>query len=144
MLAIQAKCPPAARWQESEYLQLAGKSGGMILVAELGTALPPRIVGFIVVRRAADEAEVINLAVNPAHQRLGVGKALLTEARKRLVQAGVIRLFLEVRTSNAPALALYYSLGFAGHSVRQDYYRDPLEDAQILCLELHAGRGLSS
>jgi ribosomal-protein-alanine N-acetyltransferase len=106
--------------------------------------MPSRIVGFIVVRRAADEAEVINLAVNPAHQRLGVGKALLTEARKRLVQAEVIRLFLEVRTSNAPALALYHSLGFAAHSVRQDYYRDPLEDAQILCLELHAGRGLSS
>jgi ribosomal-protein-alanine N-acetyltransferase len=45
--------------------------------------------------------------------------------------------FLEVRASNKPALSLYCSVGFALHSLRKGYYRDPDEDAYVLALELY-------
>ncbi|MBI1983637.1 MAG: hypothetical protein HYS61_05505 [Acidobacteria bacterium] len=60
-----------------------------------------------------------------------------------MLKAGAKRLFIEVRTSNKPALALYSSLGFAIHSLRKDYYRDPQEDGYVLCLELYPPTVLS-
>ncbi len=140
IVAIQDKCSEAARWLESDYSHLADGVGGMILVAELPTITPARVVGFAAFRRLIDEAEMMNLAVDPTYRRRGIGRSLLTEARTRLIQSGVKRLFLEVRSSNKPALGLYYSVGFALRSFRRDYYRDPREDAYVLCLELSPAR----
>ncbi len=136
ILAVQAKCPQAAQWVESDYARLERDPGGMILVAELETMTPPKVLGFATLHRIIDEAELLNLAVDPEHQHQGVGKALLDEARRRLLEQGAKRVYLEVRLSNRAALGLYYSAGFGLHSLRKDYYRDPPEDAYILCLTL--------
>jgi ribosomal-protein-alanine N-acetyltransferase len=136
VLAIQNKVTGAARWQGSDYLRLASEPGGMILVAEIGTLIPPKVLGFAAFQRMVDEAELRNMAVDPEHQRQGVGKGLIREARKALMQAGTKRLFLEVRKSNQAALELYYSAGFTLLSERKEYYRDPPEDANILSLDL--------
>jgi ribosomal-protein-alanine acetyltransferase len=138
MLAVQNKNPLASRWIDADYLRLATGPGGMVLVAELETMTPPKILGFAAFRRMIDEAELLNIAVDPDHQYQGIGKALLEEARKRLLKAGTKRVFLEVRQSNKSALALYYSVGFGLHSLRKDYYRDPPEDAFVLSMELFA------
>ena len=138
ILAIQGKNPLASQWREADYLRLTTELGGMILVAEIETMTPPKILGFAAFQRLIDEAELFNMAVDPEHQHQGVGKALLEEARTRLLQAGAKRVFLEVRQSNRAALGLYYSVGFGLHSQRKDYYSDPPEDAYILALELFA------
>jgi len=136
LLTIQSKNPAAARWTDGEYLALASDPGGVILVADVETMTPPKLLGFAAFRRVIDEAELLNMAVDPEHQRQGVGRAVLGEARRRLLKLGVRRIFLEVRRSNEPALKLYYSVGFALHSLRKDYYRDPPDDAFILCMEI--------
>ena len=136
VLAIQAKCPQVAPWLERDYLRLADEPGGIILVAELETMEPPKVLGFAAFYRIIDEAELRNIAVDPEHQRQGVGRALLGEASKRLMEAGAKRILLEVRPSNKAALGLYYSAGFGLRSLRKDYYRDPQEDALVLALEL--------
>jgi ribosomal-protein-alanine N-acetyltransferase len=132
ILAIQADCPGAAEWRDEDYWRLAADPGGIILVAELESETPPRIAGFAAFHRVMDEAELRNLAVDPPHQRRGIGKALLEAAANRLLQAGAKRLFLEVRASNEPARRLYHSLGFELRSTRKDYYRDPTEDALVM------------
>jgi len=126
----------AAPWLEPDYQRLADSRRGLILVAELETVAPPKVVGFAAFHRIIDEAELLNLAVDPDHQHRGVGRALLAEARQRLLEAGTKRIYLEVRLSNKPALRLYYSVGFSLHSLRKDYYRDPQEDAYVLSLQL--------
>lgn len=136
ILAIQSKSAGAAHWKDADYLRLASEPGGMILVVKLETMTPPKVLGFAAFQRLIDEAELRNIAVDPEHQHQGVGKALLLEARKRLLQAGTKRLFLEVRQSNKSALGLYYSAGFALLSERKEYYRDPPEDAYVLSLQL--------
>lgn len=136
LLAVQGKNPQASKWIDEDYLRLAADAGGMILVADLETTTPPKILGFAAFQRVIDEAELLNMAVDPDHQNRGVGRALLEEAHKRLLRVGAKRLYLEVRRSNAAALQLYYSLGFGLHSLRKDYYRDPPEDAYVLCLVL--------
>jgi ribosomal-protein-alanine acetyltransferase len=136
LLAIQAKNALAAQWPELEYTQLAADPRGTLLVAELETMEPAKVLGFAAFYRIIDEAELRNIAVDPAHQHQGVGRALLAEGRRRLLEAGAKRVFLEVRQSNKAALGLYYSAGFGLHSQRKDYYHDPREDAYVLALEL--------
>ena len=136
ILAIQARNPLAAQWPEIEYTHLAADPRGTFLVAELETMEPVKVLGFAAFYRIIDEAELRSIAVDPAHYNQGVGQALLAEGRRRLLEAGAKRIFLEVRQSNRAALALYYSIGFGLHSQRKDYYHDPREDAYVLSLEL--------
>jgi len=136
LIGIQNKTPQSAHWGEADYIRLAADPGGIILIAELETMTPPKVMGFVAFMRLIDEAELLNLAVDPEHGHQGIGKALLEEGRKRLLQAGTRQVFLEVRQSNKLAQGLYYSAGFGLHSMRKDYYRDPPEDAYVLSLQL--------
>jgi len=143
ILGLQEKCPEAARWTEGDYERLAEDAGGKILVAELETMDPPKLLGFAAFHRVLDEVELRNMSVDPEHREQGIGKALLEDARDRLLKVGAKRVFLEVRASNKPALSLYYSVGFALHSLRKGYYRDPDEDAYVLALEIYPPTVLS-
>ena len=152
VLAIQTACPEAAQWREEDYTRLARAPAGILLIAELeavvsGTSATGQeeqvlgrnatsMLGFAAFHLIADEAELRNLAVAPEHRRRGVARALLDEARGRLLNAGVKRVYLEVRASNNPAISLYTSIGYSRLSTRQKYYRDPPEDAYVWSLDL--------
>src|SRR6202789_3736215 len=66
-----------------------------------------RLLGFVLSRLAADEAEILTIAVDAAHHSRGVGRALLSENLRQAANAGAKAMFLEVGKDNAPALALY-------------------------------------
>jgi ribosomal-protein-alanine N-acetyltransferase len=136
IVSLQKKTPQAAQWTESDYANLARDPCGLILVAEQDTSRPPTITGFVAFHYVMDEAELRNMAVDPAYQRQGLGKELLAEGQKRLLAQGVRRIYLEVRASNLSAQRFYYSAGFGLRSRRKDYYNDPREDALVLSLEL--------
>ncbi len=102
------------------------------LVAE---ASGERIVGYVVALDAADEGEILNLAVAPAMRRTGLGRALVHEILEVLSDRGVRQVYLEVRESNAPARALYAAHGFKEVGRRKQYYRRPVEDAIVLRLD---------
>jgi ribosomal-protein-alanine N-acetyltransferase len=95
-----------------------------------------QVVGYLFAQRAADEAEILNLAVDPAHGRRGLGTALVQALLRDLRAAGVARVFLEVRESNQPAQAFYRALGFWLVSRRPGYYSRPPEDALVLMCEI--------
>ncbi len=93
--------------------------------------------GFILVRRVADEAEILTLAVRPAARRAGLGGRLLGRAAVLAASGGAGRLFLEVAEGNAAARALYARAGFQEIGRRRAYYRRPdgrAEDALVLGL----------
>jgi ribosomal-protein-alanine N-acetyltransferase len=79
--------------------------------------------GFAIARRAADEAEILTIAVESASRSRGVGRALMLEILRQAANAGVRALFLEVDEENASALALYRRLGFVKVGERTGYYR---------------------
>jgi ribosomal-protein-alanine N-acetyltransferase len=82
-----------------------------------------RLRGFVLSRLAADEAEILTIAVDAAFQGKGVGRALLSENLRQAANAGAKAMFLEVAKDNAPALALYERFGFVKVGERAGYYR---------------------
>jgi [ribosomal protein S18]-alanine N-acetyltransferase len=117
--AIQAASPEASQWDPGGYLD-----------NDCGVAIEQgRVTGFLASRRVApDEREILNVAVDPAHRRKGVARALLADELAR----GPGRWFLEVRASNAAALRLYESAGFERYGSRPGYYREPAEEAIVM------------
>lgn len=78
--------------------------------------------GFFLSRHAADECELLLLAVDPAHRRNGLGDALMQRFEKLARGRGANRLLLEMRAGN-PAEALYRGHGFIHVGTRPAYYR---------------------
>jgi len=83
----------------------------------------PRLLGFVLTRRAADEAEILTIAVDKSVRKRGIGREMLDHQADQLRRAGVRKLFLEVEEGNAAARRLYERYGFAQVGQRQGYYR---------------------
>jgi ribosomal-protein-alanine N-acetyltransferase len=81
-----------------------------------------RLDGFVLSRLAADEAEILTIAVDPAQRGAGLGRMLLSNHLTRLAARGVKALYLEVEESNVAALALYRRVGFVEVGRRPAYY----------------------
>ncbi len=90
-----------------------------------------RLAGYIGSQSVMGEADMMNVAVHPDFRRQGVATKLIGALVSALAENGVTSLSLEVRASNAPAIALYDALGFVPVGRRPNYYRNPKEDALI-------------
>ena len=117
-------------WSVETFRDLLRLSQAIFLVATEGP--PESVCGYVIAAVVADEAEVLNLAVAPRARRRGLGGKLLDAGLGIIRERGGREVFLEVRESNAPAIALYSSRGFAALSRRARYYRNPVEDALVL------------
>ncbi|BDU15489.1 ribosomal protein S18-alanine N-acetyltransferase [Lysobacter auxotrophicus] len=97
-----------------------------------------RIIGYFLMSIAADEAHVLNICIDPGFQGQGLGRQLLRALVRVARGRGAERVFLEVRPSNAGAIALYHSEGFNEIGRRPRYYpaRDGREDALVMAIEL--------
>jgi ribosomal-protein-alanine N-acetyltransferase len=93
------------------------------------------IVAFSVCWVIFDELHINTLAVAPPNRRKGLATELLKEVLAEARREGARKATLEVRASNAAALALYRRLGFTVAATRPNYYTNPVEDALILWLE---------
>ena len=91
-----------------------------------------RVVGYIGSQSSIDESDVMNVAVHPDYRRKGIAENLINHLVEELKNRGSHALLLEVRASNAPAIALYEKLGFLQVGCRKNYYHNPREDALIL------------
>lgn len=96
------------------------------------------ILAYSVISLVVDEGEVLNFCVRPEKQRHGFGTSCFSEIMQKLQSLGCKTLFLEVRASNCPALALYRKMGFIEVGVRKQYYQlgDHREDATQMRLGL--------
>ena len=116
-------------WSASAFGDL---QAALFLVAELETG----VIGYLVGRAAADEGEILNLAIGPGHRGRGIGRALVDHALATFREQGVTTVYLEVRDSNGIAQRFYQGVGFKEVGRRRGYYDRPREDARILALEI--------
>jgi len=133
LAALHAACFTRA-WSAAELLTFLRDP------AVVGFVAPQ---GFVLVRRAADEAEILTLCVGNSARESGVGTALVRQAAAALHSSGAASLFLEVSATNAAARGLYAKLGFEVAGSRKAYY-GPGDDALILKTGLPLGNATSS
>ena len=130
--ALEKICFPADPWSENLFRDALESPNTVLLAAEKEDGA---VLGYAVLSAVLDEGSLDNIAVAPHCRRQGVADALLSA----LADFGRTRLsvlFLEVRVSNLPAIALYEKHGFVPVGRRKNYYESPREDALLMTLAL--------
>ena len=130
---IERRCFPHP-WSIAMYAEeLCRAPEAAVHLAARDDANGGRLIGAALAARIGDSWHVMNVLVDPSVQRRGVAARLIEELLRQTAERGVDDGWtLEVRTSNAAAIALYERFGFTSHGVRPGYYTDTNEDALIM------------
>ena len=131
---LHAACFTTA-WSEKEIADLLAGPGCAALIAQSDDG----IVGLLIYRAVADEAEIITIGVDPAFQRRGAGLHIVSTAQELLKSFKIKSLFLEVAADNKEAISLYTRAGFSNVGKRKGYYARKsgiAEDAIIMRAQL--------
>lgn len=107
-------------WGEGEFLQMLAERNTLAHRLRRGRA----VIGFAVSRIAADEAELLSIAIAASARGAGLSRGLLATHLGNLAGRGVRSVFLEVEEANAPARRLYDRAGFDVVGRRERYYRE--------------------
>lgn len=127
--AIEAECFPDP-WSEKEIFSTVCSEGGICFTASDESGVFAYVLG----RLIAPEGEIYRIAVKEDKRRRGIGYRLLSFALKTERGRGLETVFLEVRSENSAAIALYRAHGFTEIGVRKNYYKNPTDDAVIMLL----------
>ena len=115
-------------WSRDSVIETVCTEGAMCFTA----VLEGRVIAYVLGRIIPPEGEIYRVAVDPEFRQRGVGYRLLDYAVKTSRGAGLETVFLEVRSRNVPAIALYKAYGFRTVGHRRGYYKDPPDDAIIM------------
>ena len=119
-------------WPENSYrFELTGNPVSRCWVAESEGRLAAMLVLWLIV----DEAHIATIATHPDFRRQGIGEQLLIATLQSAREEGARRAFLEVRSGNMAAQAMYKKYGFVVAGIRPRYYKDNNEDAILMNLE---------
>lgn len=125
---LEQRCFPEEPWSESSLLLLCRENGiGFAALESDGT-----VSAYVGMTYAAGEGSITNVATHPNYRRGGRGTAVLGALLAFVREQCPEGVYLEVRPSNAAALALYARHGFVTVGRRKNFYRAPVEDALIL------------
>jgi [ribosomal protein S18]-alanine N-acetyltransferase len=108
-------------WGEGEFESMLTERNTLVHRLKVGR----KLVGFAVSRMAADEAEILSIAVAAGYRGRGLSRNLLLTHLGHLAGHGVRTIFLEVEENNQPARRLYERAGFSVAGRRERYYRQP-------------------
>lgn len=148
LAALEALCF-STPWSEDQYVRILEEADCLRQRSKDRNYIPPyavfgmydpawNLVAYMSLSLVitTGEAEIFNIAVQPELRQHGLAKKLLSEVLALVKKRGVVIVFLEVRTSNLPAIGLYEGLGFTKAGMRKKYYADTGEDALILRLDM--------
>jgi ribosomal-protein-alanine N-acetyltransferase len=108
-------------WDEEEFEDMLSQRNTLVHRLRVGR----KIVGFVASRMAADEAEILSIAIDAGYRGRGLSRDLLITHLRHLAGRGIVKVFLEVEENNQAALRLYTWAGFVVAGRRERYYRQP-------------------
>lgn len=129
----------ARTWSEDDFAHLLSEPAVFAVTVRRQSLFGGRhLAGFVIVRVAADEAEILTIAVRRGDRGRGYGRLLMEEVLRRLYRERIAACFLEVDRDNRVAIALYRSLGFVIAGERPGYYPDAASDGRAaLVMRVH-------
>ena len=120
-------------WSKEAFAEELGLKDRLFVVAKLySDDMSPIGVGYSGMFLSFDEGEITNVAVDPAFRGRGFGHTMLQTQMALAGEKGANSFTLEVRVSNASAIALYEKLGFQSVGIRKNFYEKPTKDANIM------------
>lgn len=122
-------------WSEKSFRDALDNPYAYFLIAEE----EGQVVGYVGVYISFEEGEITNVAVDEGFRKNGAGAALMKRLLLDLQEQNVLRIVLEVRASNTPAIRLYEKMGFCKIGTRKGFYDFPKEDADIMQWEASIG-----
>lgn len=125
--ALEAACF-SRPWSEKSFLDALHNPNTLYLMAEADG----RFAGMCGFWQSFDEADIMNVAVDPAFRRQRIAELLMEELMRRGQLRGITAFTLEVRASNEAAIGLYEKCGFITEGVRKNFYENPTENALIM------------
>jgi ribosomal-protein-alanine N-acetyltransferase len=126
LIAIERRAFPTP-WSLAMFVLELSKPAGVCLAA----LRDGQMLGYLVCSRYDTVWHIMNVAVDPDHRRRGIAREMLSDLLRRIDREGA-RFTLEVRESNAGAIALYERFGFRAAGRRRRYYQDNGEDAVVM------------
>lgn len=135
LAAIERACF-SEPWSENGLREELTNPNALFLAAEEGDT----VLGYIGCQAVIDEGYITNVATAPEYRRKGVARALVRALTACATEKQLSFLTLEVRVSNAPAIALYEGEGFRPVGSRKSYYAAPAEDALLMTRYLSIGK----
>ena len=115
-------------WSEASFEDSLAREDTVFLVCED----EEEVVGYVGMYLSFEEGEITNVAVTPLRRKKGYGNLLIQAIKEEAKARGAECIVLEVRVSNAPAIALYEKHGFERIGIRKNFYEYPTEDAIIM------------
>lgn len=123
-------------WTEDGLREELNNSCARFLTAVDGAGA---VAGYIGCHTVLDEGYIANVAVSPAFRRRGIARQLVQTLLAQSQDLAFVT--LEVRASNAPAIALYTGCGFVPVGTRRNFYTHPAEDALLMTVYLNQTEG---
>jgi ribosomal-protein-alanine N-acetyltransferase len=140
VILLERAVAEAPHWAESEYAAMIVPASGAVrrclFVAEGEQWLIGFAVGKVIGIGPDSSSELESVAVHSTARRTGVGRRLCATVIDWCRAQGAAVIELEVRASSTGAIALYTGLGFVAEGLRQGYYREPVDDALLMRLDL--------
>lgn len=124
---LDKMCVGADGWSADSFRSEAEKDNGYVLYVVDNENVIALLSGY----SAVGEADITSIAVHPEYRRKGLALRLI-ERFIEMIPDDAESIFLEVRESNAPAIALYEKCGFERLSVRKNFYSQPRENAVVM------------
>lgn len=117
---------------ENSVVEAIDSDNALVYVSEESSGID----GFVISYFAADEAELLQIAVRPDARKRGVATGLIRELKNGLLEKKIKTLFLEVRESNSKARKCYEKFGMVSCGKRPGFYKGPAEDAIIYRMDI--------
>jgi [ribosomal protein S18]-alanine N-acetyltransferase len=140
VIRLERAIAEAPHWAEAEYAAMLAPASDAVrrclFVAESEPGLIGFAVGKVIGIGEESSSELESVAVGTLVRRAGVGRALCTAVIDWCRAQGAAAIELEVRAASAGAIALYSGFGFVVEGRRPGYYREPLDDALLMRLDL--------
>lgn len=129
----------AGGWREKDIIRILSEGGAGVIAAAPQPPLQSQPIGAVLAMRAGDDLDIINIVVEKAQRRTGVGQRLLNTLLEIAIEQKYERLLLEVAEDNIAAIAFYTGLDFAIIGVRPAYYPRPGHriDARVMARRLN-------
>lgn len=118
-------------WSEKSLAETFAQNHALILTGWHNGEL----AGYVIFYHVLDEGEIARIAVDPSLRRLGTATQLMDELEKYCEQNNILKIMLDVRESNLPAISFYKKCGFLEDGIRKKFYENPEESAVLMSKE---------